>query len=83
MRVCDARVRETEKSGKWASWFRSVKNSTNLKIRDTGLGASFLPDLSSSVGVQKVQLCILDLLVDPASFGPPIMSDPAVHRCSD
>src|SRR5437667_1655482 len=65
-------------------WLVSLrKNTTNLKIRDTGLGTSFLPDLSSSVRVQKIQLCIQDLLVDPASFGPPIMSDPAVRRCSD
>jgi hypothetical protein len=43
----------------------------------------FLPNLSSSVGVQKVQLRIQDLLVDLSRFRTTIIRDPAVHRRRD
>jgi len=43
----------------------------------------FLPDFPSSIGIQKVQLRIEDLLVDLSRPGTTIVCDPAISCCGD
>src|SRR5690348_6047297 len=43
----------------------------------------FLPHLSPSIGVKKVQLSIQDLLVDPSRLSTTVIRDPAIRRRGD